>query len=143
MKKTVYIESSALLRVLLEGDALLAQEISQAAIWVTSELTLLETERAFLRAVHEKRITSDGQLMMRHQLEHFASSTEIITLETEILKRAKQAFPVEPVRTLDAIHLASILLWDREANTPVVASCDVRIRSNVSRFGLPLIPDSL
>jgi len=58
-----------------------------------------------------------------------------------VLSRARQAFPVEPVRTLDALHLASVLAWDQAIDRLTVVSCDDRVRSNALALGFDVVPD--
>lgn len=54
--------------------------------------------------------------------------------------RAEQSFPVEPVRTLDAIHLASALLLRHSVPDLVVVSTDEHIRTNASQLGFAIFP---
>jgi hypothetical protein len=44
------------------------------------------------------------------------------------------------VRTLDAIHLATIKLLDEELGDVVVVSWDDRVRKNVEAMSVPLSP---
>jgi len=57
------------------------------------------------------------------------------------VERARQPFPGAPVRTLDAIHLASALV----ARTAIVGltllSLDDRVRKAGKKLGLEVIPD--
>lgn len=53
---------------------------------------------------------------------------------------ARQSFPVEPVRTLDAIHLATALEWHKRIEPVAVLSTDERVRSNARALGLQVIP---
>jgi hypothetical protein len=52
-----------------------------------------------------------------------------------VLARAGRAFPIEPVRTLDAIHLATAeLLGDPPALVTLITR-DMRIRENATALG--------
>jgi predicted DNA-binding protein (UPF0278 family) len=51
-----------------------------------------------------------------------------------------QTFPREPVRTLDAIHLATALLHAAEIGALVVLSIDQRVRANADALGLAVVP---
>jgi hypothetical protein len=57
-----------------------------------------------------------------------------------VLARAGEAFPLEPLRTLDAIHLASAALYSREVDPLVVLSVDARLRDNAVALGLRVTP---
>ncbi len=46
------------------------------------------------------------------------------------------------MRSLDAIHLASVLVLDEELGDFAVVSCDDRVRRNAAALGLPLVPPS-
>ena len=58
----------------------------------------------------------------------------------DLLRRAADPFPVEPVRTLDALHLATVLSYVQEVAPLDVLSTDDRIRQNAAALGLQLIP---
>jgi hypothetical protein len=64
----------------------------------------------------------------------------VTALGETVLRGAREEFPVEPVRTLDAVHLATIRMLDEELGDVVVASCDDRIRANVEALDIPLVP---
>jgi len=53
---TLYVETSALLRVALEGDLALKQRLIEADRSMTSALTRVEADRAFRRALSAKRL---------------------------------------------------------------------------------------
>jgi len=105
----VYLETSVLLRRLLRQ----ANPMTHWENWskaCTSEITRVEA----LRTVDRFRIQgkmNDLELAESIQnLNLIIRKTEILTLNTFILNRAAQPFPTV-TRTLDAIHLASALLW--------------------------------
>ncbi len=64
----------------------------------------------------------------------------MIDIAAELVERAAAPFPEEPVRALDAIHLASALAV--RAVTPEVemAALDVRVRRNALRLGIAVRP---
>ncbi len=139
MKGAHYVETSAVLRILLEGDRLLAGQLARAKKRVTSALT--ETEaRGLLRAASELRIDERRRRESLRVLRALLRSCDVMAVGPEVLDRAGQAFPVEPVRTLDAIHLASALLWEESIGSIVMVSCDDRVRDNAKALGLKLLP---
>lgn len=56
------------------------------------------------------------------------------------LERARVAFPSEPVRTLDAIHLAAAAEFRQALGPLTMLSLDERIRANAPALGLTPAP---
>jgi predicted nucleic acid-binding protein len=59
---------------------------------------------------------------------------------TEHVERARRPFPLEPIRTLDALHLAAALHFQHELLGLTVLSLDARVRQNAEALGLPVLP---
>ncbi len=135
MSSPRYVETSALLRVLLEGDQTL-QPLLLAETCYTSALTLAEARRTIRRARAAERLDPAGALAARRAVSEFESWTEIVPITEEILKGTYEEFPVEPVRTLDAIHLATIQLLAETLPDLEVVSADDRVRENARALGL-------
>ncbi len=57
-------------------------------------------------------------------------------LSGEVLTRAGQPFPVEPVRTLDAIHLATALVFTKAYPDLQILTFDQRISNNAQPLGI-------
>lgn len=57
-----------------------------------------------------------------------------------ILERAREPFPV-PVRTLDAVYLASILFLRQQGAKVRLASYDRRMLEATQAMGIPEAPD--
>ncbi len=138
MTKRLYVETSALLRVVLEGDGSLREALAGASL-VTSALTFVEAARAVVRARREGRLDDRGRRQAERWLSAFERSCDVLALEEEVLRRAREELPAEPVRTLDALHLASIRVLDAELGGIEVASCDERVRSNAAALGFAVI----
>jgi hypothetical protein len=64
----------------------------------------------------------------------------IYRVDDQVLVRARQAFPHEPLRTLDAIHVATALRHALEVGAPAMLSLDRHIRANAQAVGLPVLP---
>ncbi|MHB8415974.1 MAG: PIN domain-containing protein, partial [Acidiferrobacteraceae bacterium] len=58
----------------------------------------------------------------------------------EIVDRARQPFPGEPIRTLDAIHLASTLMARSAIRGLSLLSLDDRVRSAAGKLGIEVWP---
>jgi hypothetical protein len=70
-----------------------------------------------------------------------ASHWQILRVGPEIVERARQPFPGEPIRTLDAIHLASALTARTAIAGLLLLSVDDRLRKAGKKLGLGIIPD--
>ena len=133
-----YIESSAVVAAVLEGDAAAKASIGARGQRVTSALTVAETSRAVLRARLSGRITAQQERAALLTLQRFTRRCYIVSVTDEILARAGRHFPVEPVSTLDAIHLATVeALGDPPALVTIVTR-DRRVRENSSALGHPV-----
>jgi predicted nucleic acid-binding protein len=136
--KVVYGETSAVLAWLLGGETRLAARriIDSADRVVTSILTLIEAKRGILRAANERRVTGIEASRLKGLLTRTATAWELLEITPEISIRAGEPFPVEPVRTLDAIHLATALRFARVFPDISVLSFDERILANLEPLGL-------
>ena len=136
-----YLETSAILRRLLEGDEATLAGIT-GGVLVTSSLTSIELERALLRACFDKRITANERRAKRAWFRDLLEVCEIINLDDAVRERAGQPFPLEPIRTLDALHLASALLFEQALGTALtLLSVDNRVRRNAEELGFRVLPD--
>jgi predicted nucleic acid-binding protein len=138
----VYVETSAVLRAVVEKDAAVLDAVRKAGReGITSRLTFLEMGRGLSRAVRGGRLDATQQKEARKRLREFADNVDVLTVDESVFERAAQAFLVEPVRSLDAIHLASILIYEQQiGGTLSVLSCDERIRANADAYGFDVLP---
>lgn len=134
----VYLETSAILRWLFgEADApRIALRIQEAAEPVCSVLTILETHRVLIRAERERPSRGRRLGLLRRQLAEASADWNVLEITPEICVRAGEPFPVEPVRTLDAIHLATALHFARAFPGLSVLTFDERILVNLEPLGL-------
>jgi predicted nucleic acid-binding protein len=136
--KALYLETSALLNWLLgqaQADEVRAA-VDESEVVVTSVLTFSETERALVRAEHEDLVrAADGQ-RLRGILQRASTGWMRMMISEEILARAGRPFPVEPVRTLDAIHLATALAFTKAFDELRLLSLDRRLLGNARALGI-------
>jgi len=132
---TRYIESSALVAALLENDAAARASIRAQGKRVTSALTLAETARAILRATATGRLSeADGRAATRG-LQVFARRCDLVGVTEAVLVRVGRPFPVEPVRTLDAVHLATAEELAEPPALVTIVTRDARVRDNARALG--------
>ena len=116
------------------------QVLASATQVVASELTVLEARRALLRHTIAGGIGAAVHARLRAVLETAAASWTRLAIDDAVLVRAGQPFPVEPLRSMDAIHLATAALAHDALGGLTVVSLDRRVRANVHALGLPLAP---
>lgn len=138
--KRVYLETSALLRALLEGDDAARKAIDGAETLCASDLTFLEAVRAVIRAKYTKRLDARTSREVLRELAAIERECDLIALDEKVMRRAREELPVEPLRALDAVHLATIRILDEELGDTVVASYGDRVRDNLEALGIPLLP---
>lgn len=138
----VYAESSAVLAWLLgEPSAPEVRRVLAAADRVVaSSLTALECARSLLRARAAGRIAAGEELAALRLLDVAESSWDVHDLSSRVVARARARFPVEPVRTLDALHLATAAIFLEGLGRLTMLSFDERIRANASGMGVELLP---
>lgn len=138
----VYAESSAVLAWLLGEDAAprVRAVLSEAELVMASDLTLLECDRVLIRAVTLGEINEAAAADRRAHLNAAAAHWHVLHLSPEIVDRARYPFPAEPIRTLDAIHLASALAARSGGGDVDLLSLDDRIRQAAQQLGFRLHP---
>lgn len=135
---TVYLDASVLLRRVLRQPGGLPgwTAIRYAVASALTEVECLRTlDRLRLRA-----LLSDGDLAVRREAVFRAlSSVEVVEPTQAVLTRAAQPMPTE-LGTLDAIHLATALLWREGATTELVmATHDAALGMAARASGLRVI----
>jgi predicted nucleic acid-binding protein len=136
--RVLYIETSAILAWLFSepNSHKVREQMDQSDIVVTSTLSLLETERAILRAINQNLLDSDDGQRLRELFTETHSSWALMEITREIREGASQPFPVEPVRSLDAIHLSTALEFLKIYPGIKILSFDKRINDNIPPLGL-------
>jgi predicted nucleic acid-binding protein len=68
-------------------------------------------------------------------LRTFSTRCDLVSVTDEVLLRAGRPFPLEPVRTLDAIHLATSEILGEHPPLVTIVTRDQRIRENAVALG--------
>jgi predicted nucleic acid-binding protein len=136
--RVLYLETSAVLTWLLGQSR--AEEvraaIDRADAIVTSTLTFAEAGRALVRAEREQFVRAADAQKLRALLQRTRTGWMAMVVSEQILARASQPFPEEPVRILDAIHLATALEFIRAFPDLGILSFDQRILDNAAALGI-------
>ena len=133
-----YIESSALLAALLESDAAARKALRAEGQRVTSALTLAEGARAIVRARVSERLTPAEERAAVRGLRVFERRCYVVAITDAVLARVGRPFPMEPVRTLDAVHLATAELVGEPPQLVTIVTRDARVRDNARALGHPV-----
>lgn len=138
----LYADSSAVLAWLFEEAAADAVEeaLDAASGVVASDLTLVECDRALVRARVLGLLSEMEAARRRSVLEAAAVNWMVIKLDREVLERARRRFPAEPLRTLDALHIASALTARSVISDLALLSLDGRMRDNGAALGFDVLP---
>jgi uncharacterized protein with PIN domain len=138
----VYAESSAVVTLLLgepKADAA-ARMLGGATRVLASTLTQIECSRAIVRGLTLGQIRRVQATALLQTLAEWNMGWDQIEIGDEVAERAVQPFPVEPVRTLDAIHLASAVVARQALGPITMVSFDERVRVNAAALGMALSP---
>jgi hypothetical protein len=79
--------------------------------------------------------------LLRSSLAKMVTHWRLMPVSREIVNRARQPFPGEPIRSLDAIHLASALAAADSLPEFGLLSLDRRVRATGARLGLRVLPE--
>jgi hypothetical protein len=138
MQSAIYLETSAILTWLFnEPKARKVEAIlnSNEKIF-TSVLTTMESERAIARAHRTGLLKAAERIRLVGLFNGARTGWHHMEISRTIREQVGGSFPVEPVRTLDAIHLASATVLLAAYPDLRVLSFDARIIDNCNAMGL-------
>lgn len=124
----IYVDTSVVLAHLLTEE-----KSPPSSLWTESLVSSRLLAYEAWNRVNGRRLAASHGSLLERVLERIA----FLELRDEVLARAKEPFPV-PVRTLDALHLASLaFLAERGIRAPV-ASYDARLLGAARALDLPI-----
>jgi predicted nucleic acid-binding protein len=131
----LYLDSSALLRIVLrEAGAL--EEVRKAEALVSSELLAVECPRTLDRLRLQGALSLEEAVVRREAVTEWLEAVDLVLLQRSVLSRASEPLPV-PLGTLDALHLATALLWqEQQAKSLVMATHDGNLALAARSFGI-------
>lgn len=133
-----YLDTSALLRLVLrEPDAL--DDLRSCEALVSSELLAVESLRTIDRLRLQLALSPEEAASRRVVVGEWLEAVDLVLLQRPILARASDPFPTA-LGTLDAIHLATALVWrDRMRQTLVMATHDGGLALAARSFGMEVL----
>jgi predicted nucleic acid-binding protein len=133
-----YVDASVLLRVALGQPDALAEwrHIEQG---VSSALVMTESLRTLDRLRLRTNLVDADVAKRRATILSLISSLELVDIDAVVLGRAAQPMPTE-LGTLDAIHLATALLWKEMTHADLVmATHDGALALGALAHGLAVV----
>ena len=124
----IYLDTSVALAHLLAEDRAPPDRLWQEPL-ISSRLI----EYEIWTRIHARKLTRSHTDEVRSVLSRLA----LIELATPVLARALEPFP-KPVRTLDALHLASMEFLRNQGQSVTLASYDERLISGARALRFPL-----
>jgi predicted nucleic acid-binding protein len=139
---SLYAESSAVLTWLLdeESGATVRNLLAAETLIIASDLTLIECDRVLHRAVALGELAEADAADRRAHLATVSAHWTLLRISAEVVERARQPFPGAPLRTLDAIHLASLLFVRSAIAGLSLLSLDARVRRAAELSGIEVLP---
>jgi predicted nucleic acid-binding protein len=129
-----YLDSSALVRLVLREQGAL-EELPSAQALVSSELLAVECLRTLDRLRLQGALSLEETLARRDAVVDWLEAVDLVLLQRSVLSRASEPFPT-PLGTLDALHLATALLWREQSGKDLVmATHDAGLALAARAFG--------
>lgn len=133
-----YLDASVLLRVILGQPHRLA-EWPEIELGVGSALVEVECLRALDRLSFREDLAPKELAVRREAVYAFTAEMEVVEPTWPVLRRAGQPFPT-PLGTLDAVHLATALLWrDTRGEDLTLATHDRALALAARASGLTVV----
>ena len=129
-----YIDTSALLRIILREPGALKHLRTYDGL-VSSELIAVESVRTIDRLRIQGALTMEEAADRTGLVNEWLEAIDLVLLRPPVLSRASDPMPM-PIGTLDAIHLATALIWrDRVGPLPEMATHDPVLGAAARAFG--------
>ena len=126
-----YLDSSVILRVVL-GQPGRLKEWATVELGVGSGLVEVECLRTLDRLRLEGALSDEQLALRREAVYRLLEEMELVEPTTPVLRRASQPMAV-PLGTLDAIHLATALLWRETRALDLVVTTHDRALATAAR----------
>jgi predicted nucleic acid-binding protein len=126
----IYLDTSVALAQLLAED-----RHPPDALWTESLVSSRLLEYEVWTRIHSRNLGPSHADHTRQLLNRIA----FLELAPPVLSRALEPFP-DRVRTLDALHLASMIFLREQHQDVSLASYDERLTAAATRLGIPISP---
>jgi predicted nucleic acid-binding protein len=135
-----YLDSSVALRVVLRAENALA-EWKSIDEHISSSLLRVECLRTLERLRIEEEIPDEEIERRKTAVRQIIESVRLLNITPCVLARAAEPFN-SPLKTLDAIHLATAIAWRLQGDADLAfATHDVRLARAARAVGFPVLGD--
>ncbi len=129
-----YVDTSVLLRIVLREPGALEDLQSYDGL-ISSEIIAVESARTIDRLRLQGALTLEEAAVRSRTIGDWLEAVDLVLLRPPVLNRAAEPMPT-PLGTLDAIHLATALLWrDRLGPLTSIATHDAALAIAARTFG--------
>ncbi len=129
-----YLDTSALLRLVLREPGAL-DDLRACEALVSSELIAVESSRTIDRLRLQGALTMEEAVARLRVVTEWLEAIDLVLVRAPVLRRASEPLPT-PLGTLDAIHLATALIWrERMGALPTMATHDAALGLAARAFG--------
>jgi len=131
MSTCLYLDTSAVLRAIVENGTSPEVEarIAAAPALVTSRLSLVESSRALHRLRQLGRVSEAKLADAQREVSAVWARCELWELTPAVCEMARQVAPGSPLRTLDALHLATFVLARERIEGLELVTVDDRLQA--------------
>ncbi len=118
-----FFDTSALVKRYIKesGSGIIDDTIDKASDILVSALTHIETISAFRRLLSEEKICEANYEKLKSELNKDFKDFTILPVSQKTLNKAYQIVDAEDLRTLDAIQLATAILYSNKIDQLVAA----------------------
>jgi uncharacterized protein len=127
----LYLDTSAVLRAILENGTTpeIEERIAAAPALVTSRVSLVESSRALHRLRQLGQISEEKFADAQREISAVWARCELWELTPSVCERARHVASANPLRTLDALHLATFLLAREKIEGLEFVTVDERLQA--------------
>jgi predicted nucleic acid-binding protein len=134
----IYVHTTTLSRDVL-GEPNAIETLRAADRLISSELLAVEARPTFDRLYRSGGLPASEVGVRLRIIEDWLEAVDLVLVRGPVLARAGDPLPL-PLGTLDAIHLASALVWrDRSGHVPTIATHDAALARAAGAHGLPVV----
>jgi len=127
----LYLDTSAVLRAILENGTTpeIEARIAVAPALITSRLSLVESSRALHRLRQLGQVSEAKLADAQREISAVWARCEVWELTPSVCERARHVAPAKPLRTLDALHLATFVLAREKIEGLELVTVDERLQA--------------
>lgn len=131
VSRSLYLDTSVVLRAVLENGTSpeIEARIAAAPALVTSRLSLVESSRALHRLRQVGEVSEAKLADAEREIGAVWARCELWELTPSVCDRARQVAPGKPLRTLDALHLATFVLAREKIEGLALVTVDHRLQA--------------